>query len=64
MKKLSLLFLSLSSGLIFAQFVSPGTGITYNLASLSAAAPAVLVNNGTGYQMTADITISNGDTLL
>ncbi len=64
MKKLSFLFLSLSSTVAFSQFISPGTGITYNLASLSAAAPAVLVNNGTAYQMTADITISNGDTLL
>lgn len=64
MKKLSLLFLTLSSTFAFCQFVSPGTGVTYNLASLSAAAPTVLVNNGTDYQMTADITISNGDTLL
>lgn len=64
MKKLSFLFLTLSSTFAFSQFVSPGTGITYNLASLSAAAPPVLVNNGTFYQMTADITISNGDTLL
>lgn len=64
MKKLSFLFLSLSSTFVFSQFVSPGTGVTYNLASLSAAAPTVLVNNGTSYQMKADITISNGDTLL
>ncbi|MBU4538033.1 MAG: T9SS type A sorting domain-containing protein [Weeksellaceae bacterium] len=64
MKKLSFLFLSLSSTFVFSQFVSPGTGVTYNLASLSVAAPAVLVNNGTSYQMKADITISNGDTLL
>ena len=64
MKKLSLLFLTLSSTFAFCQFVSPGTGVTYNLASLSAAAPTVLVNNGADYQMTADITISNGDILL
>jgi len=64
MKKLSFLFLTLSSTFAFSQFVSPGTGVTYNLASLSAAAPTVLVNIGTEYQMTADITISNGDTLL
>ena len=63
MKKLSLLFLSLFSTAIFAQFTSPGTGITYNLASLSTAAPTVVVNNGTEYQMTANVTISPGDTL-
>lgn len=64
MKKLSLLFLSLISAFMFSQFVTPGTGITYNLASLSAAAPTVLVNNGSDYQLTANITISTGDTLL
>ncbi|MGA9212953.1 T9SS type A sorting domain-containing protein [Kaistella sp.] len=64
MKKLSLLFLTLFSGFIFAQFVSPGTGITYNLASLSTAAPSVLVKTGNEYQMTANVTITNGDTLI
>lgn len=63
MKKISLLFLSFCSTIIFAQFTSPGTGISYNLASLSAAAPTVLVDNGTDYQMKANITISPGDTL-
>lgn len=64
MKKLSTLFLSLTSLLLFSQFTSPGTGVIYNLNSLSAAAPTVLVNNGTDYQMTANITIAPGDTLL
>jgi len=64
MKKTALLFLSLLSILSFAQFTSPGTGISYNLASLSLAAPTALVNNGTDYQMAANITISPGDTLL
>ena len=64
MKKLSLLGFSLISTFLFSQFVSPGTGITYNLSSLSAAAPSVLVNMGTEYQMTANITITAGDTLL
>lgn len=64
MKKLSILFLSLISFTLFSQFVSPGTGITYNLASLSTAAPTVVVNNGTDYQMTANVTISVGDKLL
>lgn len=64
MKKISLLFLSLCSAIISAQFTSPGTGVTYNLASLSVAAPNDLVNFGTYYQMNTDITISAGDTLL
>ena len=64
MKKLSTLFLSLLSAILFSQFTSSGTGVTYNLSSLSAAAPTVLVNNGTDYQMTANITIAAGDILL
>ena len=64
MKKLSTLFLSLLSAMVFSQFTSPGTGVIYNLNSLSAAAPTVLVNNGTDYQMTANITIAAGDILL
>lgn len=64
MKKISLLLLSFCSTIIFAQFTSPGTGISYNLASLSAAAPTVVVNNGTDYQMTANVTISPGDSLV
>ena len=64
MKKISLLLLSFCSTIIFAQFTSPGTGISYNLASLSAAAPTVVLNNGTDYQMTANVTISPGDTLV
>ncbi|WP_304342738.1 T9SS type A sorting domain-containing protein [Chryseobacterium koreense] len=63
MKKLSLLLLSLVSTVIFSQFTSPGTGVTYNLASLSAAAPTVVVNNGTDYTMTANVVISAGDIL-
>lgn len=64
MKKLSTLFLSLLSAMAFSQFTSPGTGVIYNLNSLSAATPTVLVNNGTDYQMTANITIAAGDILL
>ena len=64
MNKLSTLFLSLLSAMAFSQFISPGTGVNYNLNSLSAAAPTVLINNGTDYQMTANITISPGDVLL
>lgn len=64
MKKLSTLFLSLLSAIVSSQFTSPGTGVTYNLNSLSAAAPTVLINSGTDYQMTANITIAAGDILL
>lgn len=64
MKKITLFVLSFCSMIAFSQFVSPGTGVVYNLASLSTAAPTVLVNNGSFYQMTANITISAGDTLL
>lgn len=64
MKKISTLLFSVFSMLLFSQFVSPGTGITYNLSSLSIAAPTVLVNSGSFYQMNGDITISAGDTLL
>ena len=64
MKKLSIFLLSLFSVYVFSQFVTPGTGINYNLSSLSVAAPSVLVNNGTYFQMTANITISPNDTLL
>lgn len=64
MKKFSVVLFSVFSVFLFSQFVSPGTGITYNLSSLSTAAPTVLVNSGTFYQMDGDITISAGDTLL
>ncbi|WP_027376242.1 T9SS type A sorting domain-containing protein [Kaistella palustris] len=64
MKKISLLLTMLFSAFAFSQFVSPGTGITYSLTSLSAAAPSVLVKSGTNYQMTSNVTISAGDTLL
>lgn len=64
MKKISILFSTMLSAFAFSQFISPGTGVTYNLASLSAAAPTVLVNTGTGYQMTSNIAISEGDALM
>lgn len=64
MTKLTTLCFSLLSALLLSQFTSPGTGVSYNLNSLSLAAPTVLVNNGTDYQMTANITIAAGDFLL
>lgn len=64
MKRLSLLMLMALSPYAFGQFVSPGTGITYNLSSLSEAAPTVLIKDGTNYQMVENITISQGDILM
>ena len=64
MKKISTLCFTLLSAFVFSQFTSPGTGVTYNLNSLSAAAPTALVNNGTDYQMAANITIAAGDILV
>lgn len=64
MKRISLLLTICLSLILNAQFTSPGTGITYTLTSLSAAAPTVLTNNGTSYTMTANVTIAGGDTLL
>lgn len=63
MRKITLLF-CLIAFFAKAQFTSPGTGTVYTLNSLSAAAPAVLLNNGTSYTMVSNITISAGDTLL
>ncbi len=64
MNRLTLLLFTCISLFLNAQFTSPGTGVSYTLTSLSAAAPGVLVNNGTSYTMTSNITISAGDTLL
>ncbi|PZU87520.1 MAG: hypothetical protein DI529_07120 [Chryseobacterium sp.] len=47
-----------------AQFTSPNNGTSYTLTSLSAAAPTVLVKNGTDYNLTADLTLSATDKLL
>lgn len=63
MYKTSLLFALSFCNLAFGQFTSPGNGTSYTLSSLSAAAPTVLVNNGSDYTMTADIVISSGDFL-
>ncbi len=64
MKNLIALLMMLISTFYSAQFTSPGNGTSYTLSTLSAAAPTVLVNNGANYTMTANITISAGDTLL
>ncbi|MBV6878673.1 right-handed parallel beta-helix repeat-containing protein [Epilithonimonas ginsengisoli] len=62
MRKMTLLLVSFCA-FANAQFSSPGNGTSYTLASLSAAAPTVLVNNGTGYTLTADLTLSATDKL-
>lgn len=64
MKKIFTFFTALIFSAAFGQFTTPGTGITYNLASLSAAAPTVLQDMGTYYQMHSDITISAADQLI
>lgn len=64
MKKISILFMVFITGWLSAQYTSPGNGTVFTLSSLSAAAPTVLVNNGTFYTMTDDITISATDKLL
>lgn len=64
MKKLILILMfALTSGMISAQFTSPGNGTVYTLSTLSAAAPSVLINNGTSYNMVSNVVISAGDTL-
>lgn len=64
MRKFLLVPMLISAALYHAQYVSPGTGTSFTLSSLSAAAPTVLERNGNEYTMTDDITISAGDTLL
>ncbi|MPS72733.1 MAG: T9SS type A sorting domain-containing protein [Chryseobacterium sp.] len=63
MKKMTLFFVACSA-FLSAQFTSPGNGTSYTLTSLSAAAPTVLVKNGTDYTLTADLTLSATDKLL
>lgn len=57
------MFFSLAYILSFAQFVSPGNGTKYTLASLATTAPTVIKVVDSTYEMTADLTISAGDTL-
>ncbi|MGC4130558.1 MAG: T9SS type A sorting domain-containing protein [Bergeyella sp.] len=64
MRKIAFLIAASIGGFVCAQFTSPGNGTTYTLTSLSAAAPTVLVNNGSDYTMTNDITILATDKLL
>lgn len=56
MKQLLLIFMTCCT-FMSAQFTSPNNGTTYTLATLSAAAPAVLVKNTTDYTLTADLTL-------
>ncbi len=65
MKKIvSLIGLLLFCMHVFAQWVSPGTGTTYTLSSLSTVAPTVVSNLQNGqYQIHQNLTISAGDVL-
>ncbi len=63
MKKMTLFFVACSA-FLSAQFTTPNNGTSYTLTSLSAAAPTVLVKNGTEYNLTADLTLSATDKLL
>ena len=63
MKQLLLIFMTCCT-FMSAQFTSPNNGTTYTLATLSAAAPAVLVKNTTDYTLTADLTLSAADKLI
>lgn len=64
MKKTFMLFTALTCASFYAQFTSPGTGITYNLSSLAVAAPGTVINNTSDFQFLKDVTISKGDKLI
>jgi hypothetical protein len=66
MKKI-LLILLLIIGLttsLYAQWVSPGEGVTYTLPDLVAATEGVVTNDGTVFTIHQDLTISRNDALL
>lgn len=64
MKKTFTLFTALACASFYAQFTSPGTGVTYNLSSLAIAAPGTVINNTTSFQFLKDVTIAAGDKLI
>lgn len=64
MKKTFMLFTALTCASFYAQFTSPGTGVTYNLSSLAVAAPGTVINNTSDFQFLKDVTISKGDKLI
>ena len=65
MKK-TVLLIAFSIGLwsmLNAQWVSPGTGMTYTLSDLVSVSNGVVTNTGTVYSFNSDITISQNDVL-
>lgn len=48
---------------VSAQYITPGTGVRYNLDSLAALSAGVVFVNGDHYEINGNITISAGDTV-
>lgn len=64
MKKITILSLGLiASFTSFSQLTTPGNGVNYDLASLSALDPNILSFDGTKYLLSDDLIISENDTL-
>lgn len=64
MKKVTILIFSvLASAASFAQLVTPGSGVNYDLSTLSALDATILSFDGTKYILSEDLTISENDTL-
>lgn len=65
MKKITFFIFSiLLSTLSYAQLVTPGTGVYYNLSELSALDPNILSFDGTKYTLSEDLTIAGDDGLI
>lgn len=64
MKKITFLALAiLGSATTFAQLTTPGTGVSYDLSTLSALDPSILTFDGTKYILSDDLIISDSDKL-
>ncbi|MGO2102627.1 MAG: T9SS type A sorting domain-containing protein [Psychroflexus halocasei] len=65
MKKITFFIFSiLLSTLSYAQLVTPGTGVYYNLSELSDLDPSILSFDGTKYTLSEDLTIAGDDGLI
>lgn len=65
MKKITFFIFSiLLSTLSYAQLVTPGTGVYYNLSELSDLDPSILSFDGTKYTLSDDLTIAGDDGLI
>lgn len=65
MKKITLLIFSIFlSHLSYAQLVTPGTGVNYDLSELSDLDPSILSFDGTKYTLSEDLTIAGDDGLI